>query len=87
MVAKSCQQGHEIIFDRNQGMWLYSDTNEFIDTERPCKKCGKFPTPEGYDACLGHLDGIRSACCGHGAENGFCLQARDSMIIVLNLIL
>lgn len=41
--------------------------------ERPCIKCGQSPTPEGYDACLGHIPGVFSACCGHGVENGYIL--------------
>ena len=80
MVAKSYQQGHEIIFDKGQGRWVYSDNGELASIVRPCKKCGKFPTLEGYDACLGHLDGIKSACCGHGVDDGFCLQARNNLL-------
>lgn len=36
--------------------------------DRPCIRCGNPPTPEGYDACLGHLEGVKSACCGHGVS-------------------
>lgn len=39
--------------------------------ERPCVKCGLRPTPEGYDACLGHIEGAKAACCGHGIETGY----------------
>lgn len=38
------------------------------DPDRPCPRCGRLPTPEGYDACLGHIPGCVSACCGHGAH-------------------
>ena len=31
------------------------------------------PTKEGYDACLGHIDGAKSACCGHGVEEPYVL--------------
>jgi hypothetical protein len=41
--------------------------------ERPCVQCGQPPTPEGYDACLGHIPGVHSACCGHGVEDGYIL--------------
>lgn len=26
------------------------------------------PTPDGHDACLGELPGVKYACCGHGVE-------------------
>jgi hypothetical protein len=37
-------------------------------------KCGKMPTPEGYDACLGYIDGVISACCGHGVEKQILIK-------------
>lgn len=66
MVVKSHSRGHEIIFKNNT--WIYSDTLSPIEEYRPCKKCGKTPTVEGYDACLGYVEGATSACCGHGIE-------------------
>lgn len=46
------------------------------DADRwPCPHCGGMPLPEqgfehlpfvGHDPCLGQLDGVRFACCGHG---------------------
>ena len=50
------------------GKYVYTDTGEDICTPRPCPKCGNLPTPEGHDPCLGHLPGVRAACCGHGVE-------------------
>jgi len=29
------------------------------------------PTKDGYDYCLGHIDNITSACCGHGINKGY----------------
>ncbi len=37
---------------------------------RECLRCGRMPTKDGYDACLGQLPGVTSACCGHGVEQG-----------------
>ncbi|MBA7478834.1 hypothetical protein ES707_14262 [subsurface metagenome] len=71
MVAYSYQRGHKIKWHKNR--WIYSDNGESIEIERPCKRCGKMPTKEGYDACLGYIKGARSACCGHGLEKGFIL--------------
>lgn len=54
---------------------------------RACPECGELPRPCeagcGYrrdnanpflwlhDPCLGHLAGVRSACCGHGIDKGY----------------
>lgn len=50
--------------------WVYSDTREPVGAgdSRPCPKCGRLPNPDGTDPCLGHLPGMRAACCGHGVE-------------------
>jgi hypothetical protein len=37
----------------------------------PCELCGQLPTPEGHDACLGTLPGVKFACCGHGKGPGY----------------
>jgi hypothetical protein len=49
--------------------------------ETICPKCNRPPTPEGHDACLGHIPGVRAACCGHGTgpsyiwfENGTIIR-------------
>ena len=52
----------------NGERWIYSDTRKSDDGQRACRRCGRKPTAEGYDACLGHVDGVTSACCGHGVE-------------------
>ena len=63
-MIKSFQRGHRITFVNNQ--WVYEDTKEPIKKERACVRCGKMPTKEGYDACIGYIKGVKSACCGHG---------------------
>lgn len=62
-----------ITYIEEDKIWVYEDTYEPVDSSPPrqCIKCGKLPTPEGYDACLGHLDGVIHACCGHGRHNGY----------------
>jgi hypothetical protein len=70
-MSTSHQRGHEISYTGSE--WVYSDTREPITVERPCIRCGKLPTEEGYDACLGHINGARSACCGHGVTSPFVL--------------
>ena len=68
MSARSYARGHEIVFNQQKGQWLYADTGQVFDDSRPCKRCGKHPTEDGCDACLGHIQGAESACCGHGVS-------------------
>ena len=60
----STLRGWPIYYDGQQ--WRYADNNESIDIMRPCMHCGRVPTKEGYDACLGYIEGAKAACCGHG---------------------
>jgi hypothetical protein len=62
-------RGHRVHFD---GVWRYEDGTPAPD-DRPCTRCGEPPTPEGYDACLGYIEGARSACCGHGVTEPYIL--------------
>jgi hypothetical protein len=72
-MVKSFERGHEIVY---LGQWVYADTKELINGKRVCKRCKCNPTLEGYDACLGHIDGIISACCGHGVEKPYIIKKR-----------
>lgn len=50
-------------------------------------------TKESHDGCLGTLQGIMNACCGHGQINqsyvqfldGSCIHGEDAMTI-LNIL-
>lgn len=73
-MTKSYIRGWEIYFDFDSNNWRYCDNNKpVIDEVRPCKRCGKMPTAEGYDACLGHIDGVMFACCGHGVTEPYIM--------------
>jgi hypothetical protein len=53
------------------GRWRWAHNGRFLrigacSADPPCRLCGRPPTSEGYDACLGELRGAVSACCGHG---------------------
>jgi len=64
-------RGHLTRFDEEAWEWVYVDTLKPLGDGkgRACIRCGKMPTPEGHDACLGTLFGdVVSACCGHGLE-------------------
>lgn len=71
----SHSRGYKIYFDGND--WRYVDNNEIINNMRPCKRCGQTPTKDGYDACLGHICGVKSACCGHGVEEPYIIKEDD----------
>ena len=64
MSATSHLRGNPIEYDNKR--WVYSDDKSPISVQHPCTRCGEMPTKEGYDACLGHIEGAESACCGHG---------------------
>lgn len=69
MTARAYKRGHEIHFV--DGTWKYSDNNQDASEDRPYTRCGKLPTKEGYDSCLGYIKGATSACCGHGKEEPY----------------
>lgn len=83
-IVTSYKNGHRIIFVGGDN-WVYADTYEPVDdySFRPCIKCSKLPTPEGYDACLGRLEGATHACCGHGRDNGYKIL-KDGTRVDLN---
>ena len=72
MSVHSFLRGHPIEYVNNQ--WLYSDTKKPADDSRACTRCGRHPTPEGHDACLGKLEGVTAACCGHGITQGAIIR-------------
>ncbi|APM39418.1 hypothetical protein [Clostridium kluyveri] len=68
-MATAYSRGNLIKYVDNS--WVYEDGVPISKEERPCIRCGSMPTREGYDACLGHIEGAISACCGHGVEEGY----------------
>ncbi len=71
MTASSYSRGHKTNFEDR---WIFENGEEIY--ERPCVRCNRLPTEEGYDNCLGYIEGVKSACCGHGIEKGF-IQKED----------
>lgn len=71
-MIKSHSRGWEIYFDGIS--WRYCDNNKIADDSRPCKKCGRMPTKEGYDACLGYMQEVKAACCGHGVSSKYIMK-------------
>ncbi len=63
------RRGNEIISEQGKPQRYTSDGVKVKDDpERSCIRCGRPPLPEGYDACVGHIPGAISVCCGHGIE-------------------
>lgn len=89
-MVKSKVRGYDVEFINNT--WIYSDTKEPISENyknKPCGNCGKNYTVEGHDGCLGTLQGLMNACCGHGDINaayiqfldGSCIRGKDAKTI------
>ena len=70
-MVTSYSRGHQIVFEN--GKWYYADNMSIYDDSRPCKKCSCYPTKEGYDACIGYIEGAKQACCGHGVEEEYVI--------------
>lgn len=71
MTVTTYERGHLVYWDKKARKWRYADTGEIAEDKRVCIRCGELPTPEGYDACLGYIPGVNSACCGHGVEEPY----------------
>lgn len=91
LMSESYLRGHKIELLNNQ--WVFSDTKEPTDStyeDRSCGYCNLYQTKEGHDGCLGTLNGIMNACCGHGRSNesyvqfldGHCVQGKDAGMIL-----
>ena len=74
MTVTSYRHGHLIRYDPDTEAWTYIDTGEPVEgNPRPCPRCGRFPTADGHDACLGEIPGAAAACCGHGVTEDYIL--------------
>lgn len=63
------------------GDFFYVDPLEPCEYNRPCINCNKFPTKEGYDACIGFIPNIKAACCGHGIDEHAYILFEDGKYI------
>jgi hypothetical protein len=65
--------------------WIYVDNLQIITDERPCAKCGSCFKQMTPDACLGHIDGVSGACCGHGIDKEKYVNFPDDEGKTINL--
>ncbi len=68
-------RGHRVFYINDE--WHYSDSTIY-DENDPCAFCGRPPTPEGYDACLGYIPNAIGACCGHGISEPYVYLTPDA---------
>lgn len=81
MTASSHCRGNPVCYNFTTNKWEYGDGVAFEDEpDRPCIRCGKKPTKEGHDACLGHIPGVKSACCGHGVSEPILMKEEDETL-------
>jgi hypothetical protein len=78
MSRRSFIRGNLVEFDPQRQEWVGVETQEV----EVCKKCGLLPTEEGYDACLGHIEGAKFACCGHGVKDGYILWENGHLEVI-----
>lgn len=74
--------GYKIYFKDNS--WYYFHNDELIDettTPLKCKECGMTETESGVDPCIGVLEGVSNACCGHGIEDECYIQFTNGTLI------
>lgn len=76
MSATGTIGGHDVTWDGHT--WRYDDDGAEAPDGRPCPHCHHSPSAcgscgEPHDPCIGHVDGARSVCCGHGRFEGFVL--------------
>jgi hypothetical protein len=79
-MTRSEYRGNEIFEDK--GVWRYITTGSRVAVkELPCARCKCERTLEGHDACLGILEGVVNACCGHGNNAEAYIQYPDGSTI------
>jgi len=42
-----------------------------------CEHCQLYRTVEGYDGCVGKIDNVKNACCGHGDDSMAYVQFKS----------
>ena len=80
MTVKSTWRGHKI--ECRNGKWYFCDNGGLVedDPDRMCGYCNLPSRKDGHDACLGELEGVMNACCGHGVKADAYTQLMDGEI-------
>ena len=56
MTVSTYHNGNKIIWNEEEKEWYHTDGSK-ANYFKSCPKCGKLPTKEGFDNCLGKFDG------------------------------
>ena len=67
MGAHSTWNGNPTTWNEKAGRW------ELDGSTTHCPVCSRDQNEDGSDACLGHIPGAISACCGHGSANPYVI--------------
>lgn len=80
IVSKIKMRGHQIVIDNGI---RYADDHSMVagNPRGYCGHCKIKDTKEGYDGCVGSLEDVEYACCGHG-DLSLAYIAFDSGIVV-----
>lgn len=73
-------KGHRMFLDKSIQEWRYKDDRSLVKDNwqlRPCGYCQKYSGVNGHDPCLGMLNGVMNACCGHGNKSFAYVQFDD----------
>jgi predicted Zn-ribbon and HTH transcriptional regulator len=71
------EPNEEFTFDN----YRFTDNDESIyNHTRCCPECDQHKTDKGHDPCLKNLPGVKSACCGHGREQGY-IQFTNGIVV------
>lgn len=69
--------GQAVTYDDDAGCFRYvRDGVKVTKPPRACERCGRrhqycWQCKDYHDACIGHIDGASSVCCGHGVQQGY----------------
>lgn len=77
MAIEAFLRGHLAQYDTTKNEWFYANNGEPITITRPCARCKESPIGEGYDACLGYVEGAAWACCGHGVSKPYIIWEQN----------
>ena len=69
-MVTSYWRGNAIQWDEAQEVWVYTEDGVVVqaDPNRRCGHCGLDNRADEHDPCLGQLEGVVNACCGHGRD-------------------
>ena len=74
-------RGHKIIYEG--GVWIYADSGTLVsdNPDRPCGHCKMENREDDCDPCLGELQGVSNACCGHGEVSDSYIQFENGVTV------